>query len=120
MFAWQTFHGANCGPSLSLLLQEAQHPFNFVHKAQGFPRPELAGDPVDKPCHHSQAVFFFNLQDSCARVLLFRDGNKELKNFNSQTPFQVKRVLDELCDVTAWLSRAVQGELGLLPGRLLW
>ncbi|XP_054426727.1 SH3 and multiple ankyrin repeat domains protein 2 [Pteronotus mesoamericanus] len=28
-------------------------------------------------------------QDSCARVLLFRGGNKELKNFNSQTPFQV-------------------------------
>lgn len=29
-------------------------------------------------------------QDSCARVLLFRGGNKELKNYNSQTPFQVK------------------------------
>ncbi|XP_036918486.1 SH3 and multiple ankyrin repeat domains protein 2 isoform X2 [Sturnira hondurensis] len=28
-------------------------------------------------------------QDSCARVLLFRGGDKELKNFNSQTPFQV-------------------------------
>ncbi|XP_070085097.1 SH3 and multiple ankyrin repeat domains protein 2 isoform X4 [Equus caballus] len=28
-------------------------------------------------------------QDSCARVLLFRGGNKELKNYNSQTPFQV-------------------------------
>ncbi|XP_023374048.1 SH3 and multiple ankyrin repeat domains protein 2 [Otolemur garnettii] len=27
--------------------------------------------------------------DSCARVLLFRGGNKELKNYNSQTPFQV-------------------------------
>ncbi|KAL6039226.1 hypothetical protein STEG23_027062, partial [Scotinomys teguina] len=27
-------------------------------------------------------------QDSCARVLLFRGGNKELKNYNSQTPFQ--------------------------------
>ncbi|XP_043938018.1 SH3 and multiple ankyrin repeat domains protein 1-like [Protopterus annectens] len=28
-------------------------------------------------------------QDSCARVLLFRGANKEIKNFNSQTPFQV-------------------------------
>ncbi|XP_007947517.1 SH3 and multiple ankyrin repeat domains protein 2 [Orycteropus afer afer] len=28
-------------------------------------------------------------QDSCARVLLFRGGNKEFKNYNSQTPFQV-------------------------------
>ncbi|XP_044115928.1 SH3 and multiple ankyrin repeat domains protein 2 isoform X3 [Neovison vison] len=28
-------------------------------------------------------------QDSCARVLLFRGGNKEQKNYNSQTPFQV-------------------------------
>ncbi|EPQ03338.1 SH3 and multiple ankyrin repeat domains protein 1 [Myotis brandtii] len=27
-------------------------------------------------------------QDSCARVLLFRGGDKELKNYNSQTPFQ--------------------------------
>ncbi|XP_023381895.1 SH3 and multiple ankyrin repeat domains protein 3-like [Pteropus vampyrus] len=29
-------------------------------------------------------------QDSCARVLLFRGGDKELKNYNSQTPFQVQ------------------------------
>uniref|UniRef100_A0A8C8S295 SH3 and multiple ankyrin repeat domains 2 n=1 Tax=Pelusios castaneus TaxID=367368 RepID=A0A8C8S295_9SAUR len=28
-------------------------------------------------------------QDSCARVLLFRGANKELKNYNSQSPFQV-------------------------------
>ncbi|XP_075044361.1 SH3 and multiple ankyrin repeat domains protein 2 isoform X2 [Mixophyes fleayi] len=28
-------------------------------------------------------------QDSCARVLLFRGGNKEIKNYNSQSPFQV-------------------------------
>ncbi|XP_053576529.1 SH3 and multiple ankyrin repeat domains protein 2 isoform X2 [Bombina bombina] len=28
-------------------------------------------------------------QDSCARVLLFRGANKEIKNFNSQSPFQV-------------------------------
>ncbi|XP_054998994.1 SH3 and multiple ankyrin repeat domains protein 2 isoform X4 [Sorex araneus] len=28
-------------------------------------------------------------QDSCAKVLLFRGGDKELKNYNSQTPFQV-------------------------------
>nr|XP_045008579.1 SH3 and multiple ankyrin repeat domains protein 2 isoform X3 [Jaculus jaculus] len=28
-------------------------------------------------------------QESCARVLLFRGGDKELKNYNSQTPFQV-------------------------------
>ncbi|KAM4617556.1 SH3 and multiple ankyrin repeat domains protein 2 isoform 2-T2 [Discoglossus pictus] len=28
-------------------------------------------------------------QDSCTRVLLFRGANKEIKNFNSQSPFQV-------------------------------
>ncbi|XP_054027712.1 SH3 and multiple ankyrin repeat domains protein 2 isoform X1 [Dryobates pubescens] len=28
-------------------------------------------------------------QESCARVLLFRGANKEMKNYNSQTPFQV-------------------------------
>ncbi|XP_018424374.1 PREDICTED: SH3 and multiple ankyrin repeat domains protein 2 isoform X1 [Nanorana parkeri] len=28
-------------------------------------------------------------QDSCARVLLFRGANKEIKNYNSQPPFQV-------------------------------
>uniref|UniRef100_A0A670I082 SH3 and multiple ankyrin repeat domains 2 n=1 Tax=Podarcis muralis TaxID=64176 RepID=A0A670I082_PODMU len=28
-------------------------------------------------------------QDSCARVLLLRGANKELKNYNSQSPFQV-------------------------------
>ncbi|XP_061102968.1 SH3 and multiple ankyrin repeat domains protein 2-like [Conger conger] len=28
-------------------------------------------------------------QDNCARVLLVRGGNKEVKNYNSQTPFQV-------------------------------
>lgn len=29
------------------------------------------------------------IQDSCARVLLFRGANKEIKNYNSQTAFQV-------------------------------
>lgn len=29
------------------------------------------------------------VQDSCARVLLFRGANKEIKNYNSQTAFQV-------------------------------
>lgn len=33
------------------------------------------------------------VQDSCARVLLFRGGDKELKNYNSQTPFQVQRAV---------------------------
>ncbi|XP_071664892.1 SH3 and multiple ankyrin repeat domains protein 2 isoform X3 [Patagioenas fasciata] len=28
-------------------------------------------------------------QESCARVLLFRGANKEMKNYNSQSPFQV-------------------------------
>lgn len=41
------------------------------------------------PAH--KRLSLFRLQDSCARVLLFRGGNKELKNYNSQTPFQVKR-----------------------------
>nr|XP_033717636.1 SH3 and multiple ankyrin repeat domains protein 3-like [Tursiops truncatus] len=33
-------------------------------------------------------------QDSCARVLLFRGGNKDLKNYNSQTPFQVSGLIN--------------------------
>ena len=40
-------------------------------------------------CRDLQTDLFFPLQDSCARVLLFRGGDKELKNYNSQTPFQV-------------------------------
>lgn len=42
-------------------------------------------------CHRpTNGLLFSPLQDSCARVLLFRGGNKELKNYNSQTPFQVR------------------------------
>lgn len=33
--------------------------------------------------------FCLFLQDNCVRVLLVRGANKEVKNFNSQTPFQV-------------------------------
>lgn len=32
---------------------------------------------------------FCIIQESCARVLLFRGANKEIKNYNSQTAFQV-------------------------------
>ena len=42
----------------------------------------------------SRRFLVFTVQDSCARVLLFRGGDKELKNFNSQTPFQVRRLLE--------------------------
>lgn len=31
------------------------------------------------------------LQDSCARVLLFRGANKDIKNYNNQTAFQVRK-----------------------------
>lgn len=30
------------------------------------------------------------LQESCARVLLFRGANKDIRNYNSQTAFQVR------------------------------
>lgn len=33
--------------------------------------------------------FLVDTQESCARVLLFRGANKEVKNYNSQTAFQV-------------------------------
>ncbi|KAL4696991.1 hypothetical protein H8959_002689 [Pygathrix nigripes] len=42
-------------------------------------------------------------QDSCARVLLFRGGNKELKNYNSQTPFQCKAAALSQCACLPWL-----------------
>lgn len=29
-------------------------------------------------------------QESCARVLLFRGANKDVRNYNSQTAFQVQ------------------------------
>lgn len=35
-------------------------------------------------------MFLLLLQDSCARVLLFRGANKDIKNYNNQTAFQVK------------------------------
>lgn len=31
-------------------------------------------------------------QESCARVLLFRGANKDVRNYNSQTAFQVQEV----------------------------
>lgn len=32
-------------------------------------------------------------QESCARVLLFRGANKDVRNYNSQTAFQVQAEL---------------------------
>lgn len=37
--------------------------------------------------------FLFLLQDNCARVLLVRGANKEVKNYNSQSPFQVETLV---------------------------
>lgn len=34
-------------------------------------------------------------QESCARVLLFRGANKDVRNYNSQTAFQVHQCLQE-------------------------
>lgn len=34
-------------------------------------------------------------QESCARVLLFRGANKDVRNYNSQTAFQVRECLQE-------------------------
>lgn len=43
-------------------------------------------------------------QESCARVLLFRGTNKEIKNYNSQTAFQVRLTLNKkmpsVCDAS--------------------
>lgn len=52
------------------------------------------------------------IQDSCARVLLFRGANKEIKNYNSQTAFQV-RVLPKsrfmlLCTLSCFTSLTCQ------------
>ncbi|KAL2093350.1 hypothetical protein ACEWY4_010662 [Coilia grayii] len=45
-------------------------------------------------------------QDSCARVLLFRGANKEIKNYNSQTAFQVRTQPSPARHGTAQLSSA--------------
>lgn len=44
------------------------------------------------------------IQDSCARVLLFRGANKEIKNYNSQTAFQVGLVSKNHCMLLCVLS----------------
>lgn len=57
-----------------------------------------------KPCglflrHHQSAVLIdlfpfppcLLSQESCARVLLFRGASKEIRNYNSQTAFQVSQ-----------------------------
>lgn len=41
--------------------------------------------------HRCRAHCSFPLQESCARVLLFRGASKEIRNYNSQTAFQVRQ-----------------------------
>lgn len=43
---------------------------------------------------HLAKYLFCVIQESCARVLLFRGANKEIKNYNSQTAFQVRLTLN--------------------------
>lgn len=49
-------------------------------------------------CHQSTVLIRLFLfpprllsQESCARVLLFRGASKEIRNYNSQTAFQVRQ-----------------------------
>lgn len=44
---------------------------------------------------HLVKYLFCVIQESCARVLLFRGANKEIKNYNSQTAFQVRLTLNK-------------------------
>lgn len=46
-------------------------------------------------CHPAVTPPPIFLQESCARVLLFRGANKDVRNYNSQTAFQVHECLQE-------------------------
>ncbi|KAG7267702.1 hypothetical protein CRUP_020255 [Coryphaenoides rupestris] len=50
-------------------------------------------------------------QDNCARVLLARGADKEVKNYNSQSPFQ----LSEVCSVIRGPFQGSQGPFGGHP-----
>ncbi|MGH0159221.1 UNVERIFIED_CONTAM: hypothetical protein FKN15_037085 [Acipenser sinensis] len=61
--------------------------------------------------YNSQTPF----QDSCARVLLFRGANKEIKNYNSQTPFQNSSIAAySFWDGIPWCSSGVWGQSSVL------
>lgn len=79
-------------------VRQNYHPFNFAGMALRYPVSMCFQRALSEqcPCHCFTRFLYFYLQDSCARVLLFRGGNKELKNYNSQTPFQVRRALGSL------------------------
>uniref|UniRef100_A0AAV2KU70 SH3 and multiple ankyrin repeat domains protein 3 n=1 Tax=Knipowitschia caucasica TaxID=637954 RepID=A0AAV2KU70_KNICA len=47
------------------------------------------GSSAVQLCLPPNSAAFVEYHDSCARVLLFRGANKEIKNYNSQTAFQV-------------------------------
>lgn len=66
--------------------------------------PTLVVIYSDAPwCDQTDCLFLLLavIQDSCARVLLFRGANKEIKNYNSQTAFQVGSVFPGV--FTWWL-----------------
>lgn len=50
-------------------------------------RPSLA-----LPLLLPSVIVVASQQESCARVLLFRGANKDVRNYNSQTAFQVQDV----------------------------
>lgn len=61
-------------------------------------------------------------QESCARVLLFRGANKDVRNYNSQTAFQVQAEMGGLltspyCHLTLNLDSSSEGKMGVLTLR---
>lgn len=63
-------------------------------------------------------------QESCARVLLFRGANKDVRNYNSQTAFQVQAetgagglLMSPYCRLTLNLDSSSEGKMGVLTLR---
>lgn len=50
--------------------------------------PAMVGPASLRP----SVIVVASQQESCARVLLFRGANKDVRNYNSQTAFQVQDV----------------------------
>ncbi|XP_014734280.1 PREDICTED: SH3 and multiple ankyrin repeat domains protein 2 isoform X2 [Sturnus vulgaris] len=61
-------------------------------------------------------------QESCARVLLFRGANKEIKNYNSQSPFQVAIIAGNF-ELAEYIKNHREADIGssfLYPSRSPW
>ncbi|XP_010123916.1 PREDICTED: SH3 and multiple ankyrin repeat domains protein 3-like, partial [Chlamydotis macqueenii] len=53
-------------------------------------------------------------QESCARVLLFRGANKEIKNYNSQSPFQVAIIAGNF-ELAEYIKNHREADIGNSP-----